>query len=60
MSLVDINVDFVSPVKFSDTAFNHLVADQRHKDILLALVESQKLASDIPEDPIPEKGELIS
>lgn len=32
------------------------MADRSHKSLLLSLVESQKLESDIPEDPVPEKG----
>jgi hypothetical protein len=43
-------------VEFSEEVFNHLVSDQRPRDMLLRLVESQKIASDIAEDPIPEKG----
>ena len=35
------------------------MADQRQKSILLSLVESQKLLSDIPEDPVPEKGAYL-
>ena len=55
---VTVNVEVVDPVDFKDVAYEHLVADKRHKHILLSLVESQRQLSDIHEDPIPEKGAL--
>jgi hypothetical protein len=56
---VTVNVEAIDPVSFADVAYEHLVADKRHKSLLLSLVESQKLLSDIPEDPVPEKGAYL-
>ncbi|KAK0703017.1 hypothetical protein B0T26DRAFT_680778 [Lasiosphaeria miniovina] len=43
-------------IAFYDNAYAHLVADDNRKSLLLSLVKSQLIVSEVPEDPIPEKG----
>ena len=50
------DIDHVTDINYSDTAFQSLVLPGEHKELILALAESQKLNNDNFDDVVQGKG----
>jgi len=57
---VSVNVEAVTDVNFSGEIYDHLVANETHKQLLLDLVESETLPHQGLEDPVSGKGRFSS
>lgn len=57
---VSVNVETVTDVNFSGEIYDHLVANETHKQLLLDLVESETLPHQGLEDPVSGKGRFSS
>ena len=53
---VSLNVDFVEDVNFTGEIYNHLVANEDEKQMLVDLVESQGSKCPAAEDVVAAKG----
>jgi len=58
--IVTVNVEAVTDVNFSGEIYDHLVANETHKQLLLDLVQSETLPHQGLEDPVSGKGRFSS
>ena len=57
MSLVTFYVDDIKPIKWNDNAYDHLVYDEKQKDLVLSFVDNHKRTNSGLEDVIMGKGQ---